>query len=172
MPWTASCNGGTMTKRGFEALPEEEQERILAFLGEMYLQVEVSINEQRFLLSHSDFLPKRASCLWKEIEADEVSRLVWNSPWRTWEYVPESKYNLDGRMHVIGHYPVQRIPENPDPAKAYIDREHNLINIDLGCAGLSVADRHQEDRGLCLLNLTAWAAGDEEGAFTYTRPEI
>ena len=133
----------------------------------MALQVELPIADTRYLLSHSDFIPERGSVLFKDISYKDAFDTVWNSPWRMWEYVPKSKYQKDSRLHVIGHVPVQFISENPEPLAAFVDEEHHIVNIDLGCAGIGLRTGKATGRALCCMNLTAYAEGAGKDAFTY-----
>lgn len=86
------------------------------------------------------------------------------------------EYKKDGRIHIIGHVPVQNIRPNewPDSQKPempapMIDLEHHLINIDLGCARLG-RGICENGEGLCCVNLDAYAAGDTDTAFSFITP--
>lgn len=164
--WLLGGNGGLKTKREFSRLGKAERERILAFIEDMYLQIDVHVGDMHFLLSHSDFLEDRENVKFAEVEYETAFHVVWHSPWRTYEYVPESKYAEDGRVHVIGHVPVQRILGFSGEPSAYVDADNRLINIDLGCAGLA----HGYPGGLCCLSLTSLVAGEGREAFRYYLP--
>lgn len=164
--WLHSSNGGRATQKDFNKLSPDEQERILDFIGDMALQIDLTIEDTRYLLSHSDFIAEKQSVLFKDVPYKTAFNTVWNSPWRMWEYVNKRKYAKDGRIHVIGHVPVQFVDENPVKENAYIDKKHNIINIDLGCAAI----RHQghvPGHSLCCINLSAYAKGTGTGAFSY-----
>lgn len=165
--WLLSNNGGSVTRSAFIKLPPAEQKEILTYIGNMALQIYINIDETHFLLSHSDFVAGKNSLLFRDVPYATAFDTVWNSPWRTWEHVPKSKYKKDGRLHVIGHVPVQYISENPDPLQAFLDIDHNIINIDLGCAGIRFSTAAKTGRALCCMNLTRYAAGDGKASFTY-----
>ena len=164
--WLYSANGGTVTRAQFEKLSAKEQTDILDFIGNMALQIDLTLEEDHFLLSHSDFIAEKNSVLFKDVPYSIAMDVVWNSPWRTWEHVSKKKYRTDKRTHIIGHVPVQYIDENPVPSNAYIDRDNGIINIDLGCAGIG-RRRTAFGLGLCCMNLTEYTLGKGEDAFTY-----
>ena len=165
--WLIPANGGIRTKQSFETLPQNEQEELLDFIRDFYLQVEIGIDGKQFLLSHSDFLLNESAFKWKDLKYEKVLLCVWNSPWRAYEYVPLEKYRVDHRLHIIGHYPVQFIPENKDRTIAYVDQENHLINLDLGCARMQYEGDHENGKALCCLNLSKYASGQEKDAFLY-----
>ena len=172
--WILPANGGRKNRKAFEALSLKEQEEALAFLSRLLLQAEVKIGDTTFLLSHSAFLPDLGTVGWREVDEDTAFTTVWYSPWREREHLPMYDYRQDGRVHVIGHVPVQRIntwpledgEEDIVMPKAYDDPDFHIVNIDLGCA---LASRGLPGvwAGLCCMNLEAYAAGDKEKAFTY-----
>ena len=171
--WSMPNNGGTVSRTAFYRLPAEEQREITAFLGELPLQVELEAGGRTWLLSHSSFLEDQGTVKWREIPGGDVFDVVWNSPWRFWEYIPIERYQEDGRFHIIGHVPVQRLgagewPEHRVPAMpaAFVDQKHHVANIDLGCAGYDLRMRGGT-YSLCCMNLTEFAEGDPEKAFTY-----
>ena len=167
--WLNGSNGGIVTKEAFEQLPYGEQFRILKFISGMYLQYDVVSGDIRYLLSHSDFLPDKTTVAFPDLDYDIVFDAVWNSPWRFWEHVPASKYKRDGRIHVIGHVPVQYIRENRHPDRAYILEDDHIVNIDLGCAAMGRRDGYSDEKALCCMNLTAYGQGAGTEAFTYYR---
>ncbi len=151
--WMLGRNGGQETFDAYRKLPAEDQDRIMEFLEGLYLQVELETGGRKVLLSHSAFLSETGTVKWKEASYRDAFRTVWYSPWRVREFFPPEAYQKDGRLHIIGHVPVQHI--NRD--RAYVDPENHLINIDLGCA---------INYGLCVLNLDAYLTGRED-TFTY-----
>ena len=163
--WLDVRNGGTVTCREFARLSTEEQNKIIDYIGDMYLQVEIPVGDYKFLLSHSSFIRDKGTVKWKNVDDTTVFRTVWYSPWRFFEWEALRNYAADGRTHIIGHVPVQRASEllrqNPGPL---IDHEYHLINIDLGCAMLGAGDTN-EKAGICCMNLTKYAEGNEEGFF-------
>ena len=99
-------------------------------------------------------------------------KAVWDSPWRTWEYKSLESYAEDGRIHIIGHVPVQRLysidwPDGiiPEMPSVYISKGGNVINIDLGCA-IMPAEERPAGCALCCMNLSRYAK-EEAGAFLY-----
>lgn len=164
--WLYSANGGTVTRADFEKLSTAEQEKILNFIGNMALQIDLTVEGEHFLLSHSDFIADKNSILFKDVSYHVATGTVWNSPWRTWEHVPKKKYKTDNRIHVIGHVPVQYLDENPSPGEAYVDLKNNIVNIDLGCAGIGKR-KFAPGLGLCCMNLTVFAKEKSSTAFTY-----
>ncbi len=171
--WSIWNNGGAVTKKAFYSLASEDQQAIQRYLEKLYLQVELQIGEKRWLLSHSSYLEDQGTVRWQDVSYQDTFNSVWDSPWRPWEYVPPEKYRKDGRQHIIGHVPVQRIyagmgagQDVPVFPAAYIDRENNLINIDCGCAAYDKT-RKIEGVALCCMNLSEYAEGDPEKAFSY-----
>lgn len=184
--WAMWNNGGGVTKDAFYRLSAENQMDIAAYLEDLYLQVELTIGDKTWLLSHSSFLAEQGTVKWQDVSYRDTNKTVWDSPWRSFEHVPAEKYREDGRYHIIGHVPVQRIYAaiqhaqeffgqttesaidriTPAVPEAYIDQENHLINIDLGCAAY---DRSSmiKGAGLCCMNLTEYAEGDPAKAFTY-----
>lgn len=168
--WLLEGNGGQATKEQFDRLGKDLQEHVLDFMEDMLLQEEVFAGEKTFLLSHSDFLSDKSSVLFRDAGHIEAFKIVWHSPWRFWEYVPETKYAEDGRFHIIGHVPVQLIKTDADAGSAYVNTRNRLANIDLGCASLESADP-LPGAGLCCMDLGKFAEGDTDGAFRYYRPQ-
>ena len=173
--WTMSANGGTVTKRGFNKLPDQEKTCIIDYLNNLYLQIEMEMNGKKFLLSHSSFLVDLGTVRWRDLDEKIVFNTVWNSPWRFYEHVPLQKYREDGRFHVIGHVPTVYIddrdwPEGRMPAmpSAYVDHANCVVNIDLGCARMARLSRNT-GLALCCMNLDSFASGNEEQAFQYYR---
>lgn len=171
--WLYECNGGIKTLKQFEKLPEKEQKEILNYIENMYLQIELEENGKAFVLSHSDFIEKAKTIMVKNMNYNIVFDVVWNSPWRYYEYVPLSKYEQDGRIHIIGHVPVQSVEQylmdGESSEGAYIDEESNIINIDLGCARKLNAKDTSDGKCLCCMNITEYAKGNKKNAFRYFR---
>lgn len=175
--WLLDGNGGMKTKKQLDRLSKKEQEQIFEYIKNMYLQVEIEVNKQKYLLSHSCFLFRSDTLKWHSLNRRDVSKVVWNSPWRFWEYTPFEYYEGDGRTHIIGHVPVQKIfvdeyEHEIRDEDALIKKankiepviEHSIINIDGGCAYRS--KNIFSKAGLICMNLTKYANG-EENAFTY-----
>lgn len=164
--WLHEANGGRRTKGEFDLLSPAEQQRVLSYIGDMYLQIDMMAEDMHFLLSHSDFLPEEKNVKFGDVDYETAFDLVWKSPWRTFEYVPPEKYAEDGRVHVIGHVPTQRILGS-GAAVAYVDAENFLIDIDLGCASIACGNT---SACLCCLSLTKLAQGAGKDAFSYYQP--
>ena len=150
--WLSQNNGGKKTLKAFKALPAEEQNRILDYIRSSYVQLNVTIGEERFLLSHSCFITDRTDDDIRFTEATDIQVFysVWYSPYRFWEYAAPEVYN-DGKIHVIGHVPALYIPENGDAVCPFPNPElgEKILDIDGGCARISF----NEPGGLCCLRL-------------------
>lgn len=171
--WLLSCNGGLVTKAAFEELSGNERQAILDWINTLYLQKEIVIGDMTFLMSHSACLTDRGDVRWQAVDDRLVFNTVWESPWRTWEYFAADRFAVDGRWHVIGHVPVQRLPGwIEDVAERclvpYIDDENHVVNIDLGCASLESPSPYPY-ASLCCMDLTAFAEGRREDAFRFYR---
>ena len=173
--WLDPRNGGNITKKQFFELEEDEQLKIVEFLRDAYLQCELILPNHTYLLSHSSFLPRQGTVQCGEVDHHLIHRVVWNSPWREWEYESKDTYQ-DGRIHIIGHVPVHGVIGEEEGfgsekafkeyiPKAYIDDNGAIINIDCGCA--LVTKNIVRYAGLCCMNLTAYDTGDVENAFVY-----
>ena len=164
--WLNQSNGGRETKKKFLELDSEKQEDIIKYLKDTYLQVEIKIEETTFLLSHSSFLKDCGTVKWREIPSETAFDVVWDSPWRLWEYFGIDNYREDKRTHVIGHVPCQAFKHN-DKRHVYINRKNNVINIDMGCAYIESEKELEKGFGLCFMDLTKYAEGDIKNAFLY-----
>ena len=107
--WLGEGNGGQRTEKQFRNLSKKEQQKILDYIGDMYLQVEIEKGGETFLLSHSSFISDRGTLKWKDINRRQVEEVVWYSPWRMYECEPLSYYQEDNKTHIIGHVPIQKI---------------------------------------------------------------
>lgn len=172
--WFHSGNGGRKTNDALLALSSIERKKLEDYIfNSTFLQIEVDIDDRKFLLSHSYFVKdcgtiKGWQAFYKRDEygSNEVLDVVWNSPWRDYEYASESKYREDGRIHVIGHVPVQRVryltyTAEPEVSsrQEYADRlepwrNESIINIDGGCTYLSNTQPPFKNVGIILLNLS------------------
>ncbi len=168
--WFKPGNSGSVTWGQFQTLPEETRREVLAFIHSRPLQLEVQAGGLTFLLSHSFFLADRGTVpCWRDCTPDQIYHTVWDSPWREVQHAEPEEYLKDGRVHVIGHVPVQYFAEpagDPRAATAAVLPEYRLVNIDLGCARIP---KREDDRGegLCCMCLEDYAAGRE--AFRYYR---
>lgn len=165
-PWFNPANGGRTTAQLLEKLPESEQKAILDYLVGLPLQIELTVGDKTILLSHSSFISDKQTVMSPDVEYDIIKGIVWDSPWRFWEYCPKDYYRKDGRWHVIGHVPVQAIREY-GKNEAYVDEENHIVNIDLGCAILGREEFKEEwsTCGLCCMNLDKFVVGED--AFRY-----
>ena len=180
--WCNPSNGGIETLAQFEKLTEEKQEEIKDYIfNKTYLQIEIEVNNRKYLLSHSGFVEGQGTIQdWKELYKrnnsfwySDVFDVVWRSPWRFGEYRSKESYN-DERIHIIGHVPVQAVRYDDDYQKAKWERGHdleieeieelcdklemwqndNIINIDGGCTYKSKKNPPFKNTGLIMLNLT------------------
>ena len=183
-PWTHPANGGEITLAGYSLLSDAEQREVRAFLEGLCLQIEIKAGGKTFLLSHSSFLADQGTVKWMDVP--DASGVVWDSPWRTWEYIDPADYSLDGREHIIGHVPTILIPDEkwpegiyPHMPSLYRDRAFRITNIDCGCALIPRMKKKRfllapgADCGLalCMLDLDRYAA-DEPDAIHYFPAEI
>lgn len=164
--WVRYNNGGGETLRQYRALEEEERNAIRSYIKNMLLQAEITLGENKYLISHSFFVHDEQTSYWKDFNYDTVYWTVWDSPWRYTEYVPEYLYG-DGRAHIIGHVPVQNIcSEAQESLVPYIDCENGIVNIDLGAAYTD----QDVDVALCCMNLTKFNESPDMDAFTIIKP--
>ncbi|MBQ7535093.1 MAG: fructose-bisphosphatase class III [Stomatobaculum sp.] len=153
--WTIPGNGGKVTRDQFLELPEEEQERIISFLKNAWIQKYVEVQGVKYALHHSFFLPEKTGQdvrFSEEPDRDAVTYAVWYSLWRMWERVGIEDYD-DGYMHILGHVPVMFTRKN-GPEKPPLE-VGPVINIDGGCAAVS----RTGDGGLFCMSLET----DEKG---------
>lgn len=184
--WLHPSNGGRQTLNALRKLSADDRESVKKSLAELYLQVEIIVEGVTFLLSHSSFLPDYGTVKWRDssIKKQEVTNVVWYSPWRSYEYTDPREYRKDGRYHIIGHVPVQLIadeywPEHRMPKKPgfFHDPTDKIVNIDLGCALMPVIASNPgkfdkafiNSPALCVLNLERFVKGEENPAL-YIRP--
>ncbi len=179
--WLHPANGGRETLARYKKLSPDDSARVKKFISELYLQVEIEAEGTTFLFSHSSFLADRGTVRWCDcsVSKKEVSDVVWNSPWRQFEYADPEYYRADGRYHVIGHVPVPRLDggnwsqkTRPKMPKFYHDPVHRIVNIDLGCAMIPTIRANRDKYGeafareaaLCVLDLGKFARGEKEPA--------
>lgn len=175
MAWMHPSNGGTKTYKQLNNLSKKDKEKILDYIENMYLQIEVEENDKKILLSHSSYIIDKDTIKWKDCSEIETERTVWFSPWRQWEYESFEHYKWDNRLHIIGHVPVQNIRYNESMASS--DKEaikdanilkeiikDNVINIDGGCAHKS---RNIFSKcGIICMNLSEYSKGKND-SFIY-----
>ena len=175
--WFNGSNGGEKTMEEYAQLSPWERVRIRKFIRRLLLQKEVRVNGTTFLLSHSSFISGAGDVHWKAVPYKTASDTVWDSPWRFFEFRDVEDYKEDGRVHIIGHVPVQGIRagewpsgKKPEMPAALVNRDSGIVNIDLGCAKLATGI-YRNGECLCCLNLEAFAEGKTEEAFVYTKPD-
>lgn len=175
--WRHPSNGGSKTSKQFCNLTKKEQEKILDYIEDMYLQIEVEENNKKFLLSHSSCIIDKDTAKWKDCSDFEVERTVWYSPWRQYEYESFEHYKWDNRIHIIGHVPTQNIHymNSLAPSDELAIKEanklkeitkDNVINIDGGCAHKS--KNIFSNVGIICMNLSNYA-NDKDDIFTYIK---
>lgn len=179
--WLHPANGGDLTLAAYKELPAAERRRLKEYIGDLYLQVEITVAGTTFLLSHSSFLPDYGTVKWREsgISKDDVTYVVWYSPWRHSEFTDPKAFSTDGRYHIIGHVPVLMLDKGywpgfrmPKMPCFFHDPENHLVNIDLGCAMMpaiaaNINDYEQEfirTPSLCVMDLEKFARGEENPA--------
>ncbi len=165
--WIRHGNGGDITLRQFNELSEFDQDAIKQYIRNMLLQAEIVMGKNKYLISHSFFVHDEQTSFWKDFSFDTAYWTVWNSPWRTYEYVPKYFYEEDNRIHIIGHVPVQNIlPETQEGLIPYIDLDHSIVNIDLGAAYAG----QDVNVALCCVNLNKFNESPDLDAFTIIKP--
>lgn len=156
--WRIPENGGMITQQQLYELSQKEYLDIIEYVRNSFLQVELSINNKTYLLSHSSFLRHFGTLKCSDCPNSyfNIFNVVWDSPWRSSEYICKECYSLDNRIHIIGHVPVQRIRsinEEPITLTPYI--EGPIINIDGGCAMINEStSSYWKNLGIICLNLT------------------
>lgn len=132
--WFLGCNGGYETYQQFDALPKDMQKKIIEYISNAWVQKYVTVDDTTYALHHSFYLPDKENQDVRhsgKIDGMELFDAVWNSPYRSYEYIPSTWYH-EGCIHIIGHVPVQRLGVKQPP---YIDQDNeNVIDIDGGCA--------------------------------------
>lgn len=181
--WLHPSNGGTQTLSAYRKLSSADKASVKKYLSQLLLQVELTVEGKTFLLSHSSYLSAFGTIKWRDqaIKKDDVTKVIWYSPWRSFEYADPKEYRIDDRYHIIGHVPVLMIDSRywqggsmPEMPCFYYDSFNRIINIDLGCAMIPTIKGNPERfdetfkriPSLCVLNLERFAK-EEENAATY-----
>ena len=116
-------NGGEVTKKALEALPEEAREAIISFVRNLPLSFEVEIRGQVFRLIHAAPLALYSRYRWNYRSGTEFA--VWYR-WPIEEPLP-----FDTRaFYVSGHTPTCLYDLRKSPQEIYFRR--NRIGIDCG----------------------------------------
>lgn len=192
--WFSGSNGGRTTQSQLLVASEEERAAVKDYLfNNTYLQIEIDENGSKYLLSHSYFLQGTTIKNWKHLYCQKdhidpyainpVLNVVWKSPWRYDEHSSKYEYE-DGRIHIIGHVPVQyaryeeartigmtsseskELLKSCDILEPWTNK--SIINIDGGCAYITKPNSPFTNTGAMLLNITE-SSGDKLSykVFTY-----
>ncbi len=131
-------NGGRVTFEAYRDLSREERKDLLDWLNSRYLIKTLEVNNQQFILTHSNYLPECENKKLNEVHDDEAWSIAWKSMFRSEPEVqiPNIYQNYSEKMFITGHVPVFRVsaqlkecePLNP------VFIEPNLYNIDGGCS--------------------------------------
>lgn len=116
-------NGGAETEAAFEKLPYDEREDLLRYIEGLPVQVEISVNDESFLLVHAR--PREDYELLHDWYENEVQMAVW-SRIEPWTELPE------GKTVVFGHTPTMQFQRVKGRMRIY--NGSNRIGIDCGCA--------------------------------------
>ncbi len=168
--WVREGNGGLETCKEYLKLTKEQQKQCLDYVRSMYLQYELQLEHHTYMLSHSFFVQNEGTLKWKEVAPNVVFGVIWNSPWRIWEFVSKELYK-DNNVHIVGHVHLQAVHEAEAgmdylwKPEAYITEDGSLINIDCGCSVIS--KNKFAFAGLCCMNLTEYDKGHKDEAFRY-----
>lgn len=121
-----NLNNNTPTKQGIEALPDEKRRKVLQFLAELPVHLEVTVNGRSFYLVHG-------------FPAEDPFRAVWDRP------EPDTPNPVPGHTLIVGHTPICCIGRDEAQEAAYcrdLEREGRhmtvyhgagFIDIDCGC---------------------------------------
>ena len=157
--WFYGNNGGKITYKAFSKLTSPEKEKILGYLDGAWIQKYVQVDGISYALHHSYFLPKKAGQdvrFYQEEDERAISRAVWYSPYRYFEYAAPAEYD-DGYVHLIGHVPVQNLRvERPPFYNATLGER--LINLDGGFSLLAFG----YEGGLFAMSLEKDEAGNRK----------
>ena len=167
--WFLSNNGGQITYETFKKLSKQEQNDIITYLENAYLQLKITINNENYMLSHTFMIksdPLHTIKL-KDAPPEEVMDCVWKSPYRSREYAWPSEYD-DGNIHIIGHVPVMAIRENLYDLLPYPNLKlgEKLLDIDGGCAALPLG----REGGLFVMSLEKDTQGNRKSLYVKGKP--
>ncbi len=112
-------NGGYSTLEAFLKLNEENRERVLDYIGEFELYVELVIGDNEFLLVHGGLENFNTE---KDIDEYDINELIWDRP----DY---DKIYFEDKFLVTGHTPTFMIDQYYS-GKIY--KKNNHIAIDCG----------------------------------------
>lgn len=175
--WRHPGNGGDRTRKQVNNLTQKDREKILDYIENMYLQIELKESNKKILLSHSSFIIDKDTTYWRDCSNFEIERTVWYSPWRRWEHERFEHYNWDNRIHIVGHVPVQhvRYDESTEETDKKALKAANIlkeiivdkvINIDGGCAYKN--KKLFSNCGIICMNLSNYI-NNTDNAFIYIK---
>lgn len=142
--WLNPNNGGTVTYSKLVSLGAEEAYDILQFLIDLPLFVRLSIDDKKFHLSHASSHPKyrgidtlKMTDIDKKDLEDDLTKLLWESPFDPVHYSDKNKYDLENEIYVVGHRPVQMFGTTE-----MVSIKSKIFDIDGGCALLDKYDNN------------------------------
>ena len=136
-------NGGEVTFENYCELTVDERKDILQKLSQCYLIKIIEIEGRKVCLTHSYYAKTCENMRYFEKSYDEVSEVVWRSPYRTDSHTHGGFIyeDYDEYLFVTGHVPVQRIlsyigynSETEGVSDLDAFKKKNYINIDGGLA--------------------------------------
>lgn len=141
-------NGGEITLKQFERLPQKEQEDILNRLYHSLIAIpQLKVGDKNYYIAHASHAPRYISepLAYSEATSEEIETILWSRDYG--HYMPEEMNKQYKDLYerypdttlVIGHTPTYRtnygvtdkhgLPRISRTAKGHI------INMDCGCAG-------------------------------------
>ncbi len=142
--WLHSRNGGSKTLEVFDKLNKIEQDKIVEYLKNSYLQKEITVDNRKIMLCHAFYSKSNKDLIYKEAGKQVADCVVWYSPFRFDDlHMPFHMYNED-YIFVTGHVPTLTLGfEAPF-------MEENVIDVDGGCA---ISIDNPEYGNLCCIKL-------------------
>ncbi len=132
-------NGGDCTYEKYEKLSLKSRKELLEWLNSRFVIKTVKVNNRKFCLTHSYFIPGCENKTYSELNYRDVWNIVWKSIFRDERDTHgEDIYGGFDYTFITGHVPVQRIlsvlaPEDETEWFKVI-RRGNFADIDGGCA--------------------------------------
>ncbi|MBQ3125034.1 MAG: serine/threonine protein phosphatase [Clostridia bacterium] len=134
--FTWMWNGGDTTFDEFYKLSIKEQKEIIAYLQELPSSIEVTVNGNKYFLSHAGINNYISD---EELGWKTVEDFVWRSP----DNFDMPFFKEENRFLVFGHTPTFRIPGG---TAGKIFKKNNYIGIDCG----AVFEKYFEGKLGCL----------------------
>lgn len=134
--WTFPNNGGSVTAQAFGKLDNADQNRILRFLSNLPVAVQIDHNGKKVYLVHGCAVREcMDQDILKHTDTDPlvVDAMVWNSPMTAPSLIPDYCEYGTSDLYIHGHKFVQRQQKNYIPI-CYKDEECEILFIDGGCA--------------------------------------